>query len=136
MAVAAAVAVLVVSGGAGTAWAAKSPPSNLKWVSAASVSDGVPADFSSVKPCPTTRVDGSPIQGTLEVFIQVSFTGGGAMTQGPFATNPDGSWSATATFNAGGFHDPTATVTASCQDVTFFGTIVGSYKAHDIVVNP
>jgi hypothetical protein len=136
MAMAAAVAVLMMSAGAGTAWAVKPAPSHLRWTSPPSVSDGVPATFASIKPCPLKRPDGSPIQGTLQVFIFVSVSGGGGSGQGPFAVNPDGSWVANATFNFGGFHDSGASVQATCQDVTFTGTIVGSYTPHAIVINP
>lgn len=112
------------------------PASGLRWDSAPAVFDGVPAAFASIQPCPTARPDGSPLQGTLEVFVSVYFSNGaGAMTQGPVAVNPDGSWSASLTFNASGFSDPDATVTADCEDVTFTGVVVGSYKAHAISVN-
>jgi hypothetical protein len=112
------------------------PATNLQWRAPSVIADGVPGSYSSVQKCPTTRPDGSPIQGTLEVFVTVTFSGGGAMTQGPVPTNPDGSWSAQLTFNAGGFQDPNAAVSASCQDVTFTGTIVGNYRSFAVSVNP
>jgi hypothetical protein len=132
-----ATAVLLIGAMAAPA-AAKAPtvPSNLPWFSASAVTDGVPATFSSIRPCPTTRPDGSALQGTLMVFVTVTFSnGGGAMTQGA-AVDPAGNWSLSLTYNAGGLQDLGAAVSATCQDVTFFGTIVGQYKAHSIAVNP
>jgi hypothetical protein len=136
LAVTAAATAVFVGLGAGQAMA-RPVPSHLRWTSPPSVSDGVPAAFASIKPCPLKRADGSPLQGTLQVFIFVSVSGGGGGSgQGPFAVNPDGSWVANATFNFGGFHDAGASVQATCQDVTVTGTIVGSYTPHAIVINP
>jgi hypothetical protein len=133
-----AAAVLLIGATAAPAAAtAPTVPSNLPWFSARTVADGVPAQFTSIRPCPTTRPDGSPLQGTLMVFVTVTFSnGGGAMTQGPVFPDASGNWSAALTYNAGGFRDLGATVSATCQDVTFFGTIIGQYKAHAIDVNP
>lgn len=112
-------------------------PSNLPWFSASAVADGVPASFSSIRPCPTTRPDGSALQGTLMVFVTVSFSNGaGGMTQGPVFPDASGNWSAALTYDAGGLRDLGATVTATCQDVTFFGVLIGQYKAHAVLVNP
>jgi hypothetical protein len=109
-------------------------PSGLEWVSPSNVADGVPAHFESIDPCPTQRPDGSPLQGTLMVQVSIAFSFGGGMAQ-VVPTNPDGSWSADLTFDAGGFQDQDATAHASCQDVTFTGTIVATYEPHPITVN-
>jgi hypothetical protein len=110
------------------------PPSGLRWTSPAAIFDGVPGQYASINPCPTTRPDGSPIQGTLEVQVTLLFSTGGGIGQ-LVATNPDGSWSATLTWNTSGTVDPNATLRASCQDVGVTGFIVGEYKDHSVTVN-
>jgi len=67
------------------------PPSKLKWVSPPSIFDNVPAQYQSISHCPSTRPDGSPIQGVREVEIFVTFTGGGGMGD-ITPVNADGSW--------------------------------------------
>ena len=69
------------------------------------------------------------------VQIGIVFSFGGGMFQ-TVPTNPDGSWSADLVFDAGGTHDDNATATASCLDVTFTGTVIGTYEPHPVTVNP
>jgi len=110
------------------------PPSKLKWVSPRSISDGVPATYRSIGRCPNQRPDGSPIQGTREVEIFVTFSFGGGV--GDIApVNPDGSWRFVHAFEAGGFQDPAATVQARCVDVTNTGFVIANYRPHPISVN-
>jgi hypothetical protein len=136
--------MLVGAMGAAPAWAKPAhcdrtgvcaPASGLRWTSPSVIVNGVPGQYASISPCPTTRPDGSPLQGTLEVQVTLVFSGGGGIGQ-LVATNPDGSWAASLTFNTNGTVDPNATLTASCQDVTFTGFIVGQYKDHAVSVNP
>lgn len=111
------------------------PPAHLKWSSPTSIADGVPARFSSGDVCPNVRADGSPLQGTREVAVFVTFPGGGGVGDiGPVAT--DGSWSFSLTFDAGGTHFRHATVTAMCVDVTDTGIDIADYRPHHITVNP
>jgi hypothetical protein len=109
-------------------------PSGLAWVSPSNVADGVPAHFESIDVCPATRPDGSALQGTRKVQISIAFSFGGGMSQ-VVPTNPDGSWAADVTFDAGGAQDPNATANASCLDVTSTGTVIATYEPHSITVN-
>ena len=80
-------------------------------------------------------IDGSPLQGTLEVQVTVLFSFGGGMGDiGPVGT--DGSWTFVKAFDAGGTRDLKATVVASCVDVTFTGVDIADYRTHRIAVNP
>ena len=114
------------------------PPANLKWTSPPSISDGVVGTFASLGVkgrCPDVRPDGSPLQGTRQVGITVLFSFGGGMGDvAPVAA--DGSWSFEKSFDAGGTRDLSATVVASCLDVTFTGIDIADYRAHKIAVNP
>jgi hypothetical protein len=110
---------------------------NLSWESARVVGDGITARFHSNTPCPDRRDDREPIQGTREVFVTVSFSFGGAMTQGPIPVAANGSWSAELRFLVDRtVKDRAATVTAECDDVTFTGFLIASYRPHPIMVNP
>jgi hypothetical protein len=110
------------------------PPSKLRWHSPRSISDGVPATFRSVTPCPNQRPDGSPIQGARAVEIDVTFSSGGGM--GDVApVRADGSWTFVHTFEANGFQDRDATVQAKCLDVTNTGFDIADYRSHAISVN-
>lgn len=141
--VGATVVVLAVSLAEAPAWARPAhcfksgcvPASNLRWTSPANVTDGVPVQDATISPCPDSRPDGSPIQGTRQVFVTVLFSLGGGMTQGPVAVSSDGGWSGSLTFNASGNRDPNATVFATCEDVTNGSVILGSYRTQDTSVN-
>jgi hypothetical protein len=50
--------------------------------------------------------------------------------------NADGSWTFVKTFDAGGTIDRSATVFASCLDVTVTGIDIADYQRHRIAVNP
>jgi hypothetical protein len=114
------------------------PPSKLRWTSPASISDGVAGTFASLSAkgrCPDVRPDGSPLQGTREVGVTVLFSFGGGMGDvAPVAA--DGSWTFVKAFDAGGTRDVSATVVASCLDVTFTGIDIADYRTHRIAVNP
>ena len=145
--VASSVAVVAIGIGVGfdaqAAWAMKPPhcasgcpvPSGLKWKSANSIFDGVPAQFGAISHCPDTRPDGSPVQGTREIFVTIFFTGG-AMTQGPIPVDRNGRWTGTLSFNAGGLTIPSATAEAECDDVTSVtGVPLAFYGPHPVSVN-
>jgi hypothetical protein len=138
------VAMMMVLGSAGTAWSKPAscdkagncvPASNLQWRAPSVIVDNVPGSYSSVQKCPTTRPDGSPLQGNLMVQVTLLLSSGGGAGQ-LVAANPDGSWSATLSWNMSGTVDPNATITASCQDVTFTGTILGNYRTFAVSLNP
>jgi hypothetical protein len=60
--------------------------------------------------------------------------GGGMGDVAPVAA--DGSWTFVKTFDAGGTQDLSATVLATCLDVTNTGIDIADYRPHDIAVNP
>ena len=110
-------------------------PSGLKWKSPTSVSDGVPAVFRSVNRCPKTRPDGSPIEGTREVFVTIIFSSG-AESRGPIAVRRNGKWAGSLTFNTSGLRVPSTHIEADCEDVTSVtGVSIASYAAHTVAVN-
>ncbi len=131
------IASLAAVTGASAANASGVAHNNLSWESARVVGDGITASFHSNTPCPDRRDDREPIQGTREVFVTVSFSFGGAMTQGPIEVAPNGSWSANLRFLVDhSVKDLAATVSAECDDVTFTGFLIATYRPHPIMVNP
>lgn len=102
-------AALVVGGSSIPAWADAS--AGLPWRSPAKITSGVPFDVASIAPCPAVPTPGD----TVLVQVNLSFgSGGGAGNV--LATNPDGSWSGTLTFNFSGVGVRQTTISAECLD--------------------
>src|SRR5205823_2184326 len=111
------------------------PPTDLPWTSPASISDGVPATFSSNTPCPTTRPDGTPIQGPVLIPVTLQTIAG---TQQSFATVGNDGWTLTNSYNIG-VRDLNATVTAQCVELQLPAlqpTVLAQYTTNPIAVNP
>jgi len=128
--VVAAVALAVAPAGAATT----DVPHGLRWASPHVVQAGVAGDFRSIDPCPASRPDGSPLQGTPMVQLTVLFPHGSGGVGNVFPLAADGSWTATWDPNI----DPSfvghgrTTIQADCLDVTFTGVLIARYQVHTL----
>ena len=137
-------AAVVLGAGLPTSWAFGSAAAaasrwHLRWSSPRVIRTGAQVAFTAIDPCPKRLPDGSAIVGQREVFVAISFTGGGAKTMGPITVHKDGSWAARLTPSvASTVHDPSATIQADCDDVGAHGSTLalGEYNAHHVSVNP